>query len=213
MNTTLDYDSVVLLVGATEPGTALAEPATADTAAEPVMDEPVMDERRADRTRPAPRVRRADRTQRDPLPRTIDELVPLDHQVRAVQQIVDEMDVTALEEQIKAVEGHPGRPPIDVRILVALWLYGTIDQVSSARRLDEQCRHHDVYKWICGGVPVNYHTVSDFRVRHSDWLEKQIVVHVAALQSEGLVTLQTAVFARPIMYNLSLISIRWWWWR
>ena len=37
-------------------------------------------------------------------------------------------------------------PRIDPKILMALWLYATIDGVGSARQLDELCRSHDAFQ-------------------------------------------------------------------
>jgi transposase len=126
----------------------------------------------------------------DPFPKAIDDLVPADHQVRAVWALVEGMDLSSLYQDIKAVEGQPGRTPIDLRILVALWLYATLEGVGSARELDDLCRRHDAYKWLCGGVSVNYHTLADFRTAHGAWLEEQIVASVALLRQEDLVDLQ-----------------------
>lgn len=49
-------------------------------------------------------------------------------------------------------------------IRVALWLFAALEAVGSARELARLCQQHDVYRWICGGVSVNYHTLADFRV-------------------------------------------------
>ena len=85
--------------------------------------------------------------------------------------------------------GVAGRDPIDPQILLALWLLATIRGVGSARRLDALCEKHLSYVWICGGVGVNYHTLSDFRTDHGDVLEDLLQQGVAALLSEGLVEL------------------------
>jgi hypothetical protein len=45
------------------------------------------------------------------------------------------------------------------------------------------------YRWLCGGVSVNHHTLSDFRVAHVDWLDGVLTVSVAGLMHQGLVTL------------------------
>ena len=45
--------------------------------------------------------------------------------------------------------------------------------------------------WILGGVTVNYHTLSDFRVRHGELLERLLVDTVASLIDRGLVPLET----------------------
>lgn len=139
---------------------------------------------------PVPRFRRPDRAQLDPRPRSIDELVSPDHPVRAVWEFVQHMDLTALHAGYKAVEHHPGRPPTDVALLVALWLYATVESIGSAHELCERCIRDDPFKWLCGGVSVNYHTLADFRTEHADWLDEQLIWSVAVLRSEGLVELQ-----------------------
>lgn len=137
-----------------------------------------------------PRLRTADRFQVDPDPLPLDQLLPADDSARLVWQLVCDLDFEPLYQQIKAVEHRPGRPPTDPKILTALWIQATIDKVSSARRLDELCWFHDRYKWIRGGVSVNYHTLADFRVDHLDWLKSQFIEIVAALMEQGLVELE-----------------------
>ena len=99
------------------------------------------------------------------------------------------LDLSSLYNLIKSVEGNAGRPPIDPKILMALWLYATIDGVGSARQLDELCRSHSAYQWICGDVSVNYHTLSDFRTDHGELLDQLLSQSVAVLLAEGLVDL------------------------
>ena len=131
----------------------------------------------------------ADRSRSDPHPKSIDELISPDHQVRLVWELVGELDMNPLYARIKAVEGHPGRPAIDPLILTALWLYATIEGIAGGRELNRRCRDCDPFKWLCGGVKVNYHTLSDFRTDHGDWLQGQVVHIVAVLRKEGLVDL------------------------
>lgn len=74
-------------------------------------------------------------------------------------------------------------------MLTALWLYATVEGVGSARALARLCEEHDAYRWLCGGVHVNYHTLADFRVAHGDVLDALLTDSVAALLAEGLVEL------------------------
>lgn len=104
---------------------------------------------------------------------------------------VESLDLTAFHARIKAVEGHSGRPPIDPAILVSLWLYATLEGVGSARALDRLCDEHDAYRWLAGGVGVNYHTLAAFRVEQADLLDRLLTESVAALLADGLVTLAT----------------------
>lgn len=145
-------------------------------------------------TQPAvgtPRMRSPDRSQIDPNPRKIDDLIGPGHKARLIWELVLGLDMTPLYEQIKAVEGHAGRPATDPRILVALWLYATEEHIASAHELNRRCHDCDPYKWICGGVNVNYHTLSDFRTAHPDWLKEQVVANITSMRAEGLVSLDT----------------------
>lgn len=47
------------------------------------------------------------------------------------------------------------------------------------------------YRWLCGGVGINYHTLSDFRVAHTEWLERELVRGLTGLMASGAVDLQT----------------------
>jgi hypothetical protein len=86
----------------------------------------------------------------------LDGLLPADHRARLVWAFVKGPDLGPLYARIKAVEGHPGRPPIDPAILTALWLYATLEGVGSARALDRLCASHDAYRWLAGGVGLEH---------------------------------------------------------
>jgi transposase len=95
----------------------------------------------------------------------------------------------APHEAVKAREGVPGQAPPAPELMVALWLWATADGVGSARQLDRLCEQHVAYRWLCGGVSMNYHTLADFRVAHGDVLERLLARGVAAMVAEGLVAL------------------------
>ena len=116
-----------------------------------------------------------------------DELVPPDHPVRTVAAAVSSMDLSAFHGSIKAVEGEPGRDATDPALLVSLWLYATIRGEGSARRLATLCEESRPFRWLCGGVTVNHHLLSDFRVAHGDALDALFTQCIAALVEKGLV--------------------------
>lgn len=136
---------------------------------------------------PAPRIQRPDRRQLLLCAQDVDALIPEEHPARAVWAYVEGLDLAELYAAVKAVEGGPGRAPTDPALLLALWLFATTEGVGSARRLEALCEDHAAYRWLCGGVPVNYHTLSDFRVDHAALLERLLVHGVAVLLREGLV--------------------------
>jgi transposase len=119
----------------------------------------------------------------------IDSLIGQDHPVRVIWAYVEGLDLSALEDRIKARDNTPGHPAISPRLMVALWLYATSEGVGSARALARLCESHDVYRWLCGGVSVNYHTLADFRVGCADLLDRLLTEHVVALAAAGIIDL------------------------
>ena len=139
---------------------------------------------------PAARLRTAQRDQPEFQVVDLESLLPPDHQARAVWDFVAAQDLRALLAPIKAREGEPGRPPADPKILLALWLYATLEAVGSARELARLCEAHVAYRWLCGGVSMNHHTLADFRVGQVALLDRLLAQGVASLVSEGLVKLE-----------------------
>ncbi len=139
--------------------------------------------------KPRARLLRARRDQLEMQAMDLESLIPADHRARMVWSFVEGLDLGPLYEEFKAVEAHPGRPGIDPLILMTLWLYATLEGVGSARALGRLCGEHNAYRWICGGVSVNYHTLSDFRVAHVKFLDELLTRSVAALMMQGAVTL------------------------
>lgn len=148
-----------------------------------------MDNTKTNRTGEA-RVKRPERRQIEFRPFALDQLLSGDHQARAVWRYVDALDLTPLYDKIQAVEGKAGRDAVDPKILMALWMFATIEGVSSARQLDRLCTRDLAYMWICGGVGVNYHMLSDFRTAHGDFLDQLLADTIATLMHQGVVTLE-----------------------
>jgi len=173
----MSTDAITPPVNSNEDGSALfADGPAAKPAAEP--------------TNGPPRLRRADRSQVSMIMAALDALLPAEHQARVVWQFVETLDLDPLHAAIRAVPGRAGRDATDPRILMSLWLYATLDGVGSARRLAQLCEDHLAYRWICGGVSMNHHTLADFRTAHVEVLDRLLTESVAVLMNEDLVTME-----------------------
>jgi transposase len=143
-----------------------------------------------DRSKGKPRIVEPDRTQVMLQPVDLDQQLPRDHLARLVWRFVERLDLSPLYDAVRSRVGHAGRPMTDPRMLVALWLYATIDGIGSARVLDRLCRDHVAYRWICGGVGTNSHSLSDFRVAHAAVLDGILTTSVTALVASGQASLE-----------------------
>jgi transposase len=117
----------------------------------------------------------------------LDEKLPADHQARTVWRVVERLNLSAFYDGIAARGSEPGRASTDPKLLVALWLYAAVDGVGNGRKLDRLCGEHDAYKWLCGGVSLNYHTLNDFRVSHEKPLDELFTEVLTALTERGVV--------------------------
>jgi transposase len=136
------------------------------------------------------RVRRPVRNQVEMLLRDLDSLIPEDHPVRAIWDYLQRLDLSSFYTSIKATLDTPGRPASDPQVLLGLWIYAITEDVGSARYLEELCREHDAYRWLCGGIPVDYHLLADFRVSHQAELDKLLTGIIATMMDQKLVTLK-----------------------
>ncbi len=137
-----------------------------------------------------PRTVKPQRGQIEMMMFSIDQLIPADHKARSVWKYVEKLDLSKFLLKIESTEGFVGRPATDPHILLALWLYATIEGIGQGRVIERYCSEHNAFKWICGGVDVNYHTINDFRANNEECLNELITQSVAMLMTENLITLE-----------------------
>jgi transposase len=117
----------------------------------------------------------------------LEDLLEPDHQARVVWAVVCSLDLSAFTDKIEARGESPGRAATDPALLVALWLYAYTQGVGGGRELDRLCECQDAYRWLCGGVSLNYHTLTDFRVKHKEALQGLFTQVVIRLVQKGVV--------------------------
>lgn len=121
--------------------------------------------------------------------RSLDGLLPPEHEARTVWEFVRKLDLSAYHANIKALEGGVGRSPVDPAILLSLWLLATLNGIGSAREIARLCQEHIAYEWLCGEVGVNHHLLSDFRGANPERLEELMIQILGTLMDQGLVSL------------------------
>jgi transposase len=139
-----------------------------------------------------PRILLPNRSQMEFHASDLESLLPEGHRARIVWGYVARQNLAGLYAGIKAVEGGVGRPAIAPEILFALWLYATLEGIGSARAIARLALEHDAYRWICGGVQVNYHSLADFRSLNGAFLDALLSDNLAGLMAAGVVKLKAA---------------------
>lgn len=155
---------------------------------EEIYNHPGIEERE-----PTPRLKEINRNQLLLRPVDVENLVPADHDVRAIWEITGSIDLTPYYKGIKAVEGKPGSTAFDPRLLISVWVYSYSKGMGSAREISERIGYDPAYQWLTGMEPINYHTLSDFRSMHKDALHELFVNILAVMESAGLITLENVM--------------------
>lgn len=140
-----------------------------------------------------PRLREPVRDQVELRAVELDQLIGAEHPARVIWDYVQGLDLGRLEQSVRAREHTPGQAPVSPRLLLALWLYATSEGIGSARALARLCESHDAYRWLCGGVSVNYHGLADFRTADPELLERLLSENVATLSVAGVISLEEVV--------------------
>jgi transposase len=141
-------------------------------------------------TQNKPRFIEVDRQQCVLRPIDVEELVGEDHVVRTLWKFLGTLDLSRFAPSPKAVDGHAGRPAWEPRLLIAVWLYGLMRGVSSARRLARESAHEPGLQWLTGLQEINHHSLSDLRVDHGAALDELFAQVLGVLHRHELITLE-----------------------
>lgn len=120
----------------------------------------------------------------------LDDLIDEDHIARRIWEYVERLDLTKALTKIKSVVGDVGRPAIDPKILIAIWIYATIEGIGNAWTIGEYCIQHAGFIWICGNVSVDRKTISNFRMNNGDVFEELLAQGIGILTHANIVTLK-----------------------
>jgi transposase len=90
--------------------------------------------------------------------------------------------------RIKARDAVAGRPASDPEVVLAVWLYASVEGIGSARAIDRLCQQHAAYRWLCGGVPINYDLLAAFRRENAALLDRLLTQSITGLVAEKLIS-------------------------
>jgi transposase len=120
----------------------------------------------------------------------LDSQLPDDHRARLVWAFVQGLDLSEFYDRIKARDEVAGRPATDPQVVLAVWLYASLEGIGSARAIDRLCRQHAAYRWLCGGAPINHDLLAGFRRENAALLDRLLTQSLTGLIAEKLVSLE-----------------------
>ena len=104
----------------------------------------------------------ADRTQATLLPECLDDYVAEDNPVRAIDALVEELDLKQLG-FAGADAAATGRPAYHPAVLLKIYIYGYLNRIGSSRRLEREAQRNVELMWLTGRLAPDFKTIADFR--------------------------------------------------
>jgi len=120
----------------------------------------------------------------------VQHLIDEHHPARGIWEVTEGLDLSRYESAIRTRQGEVGRAAWSPQLLIAVWLYGYSQGVSSARELERQMEYEPGLLWLTGMQVVNHHTLSDFRMEHGEALTDLFAQMLVVLSDAGLVQMR-----------------------
>jgi transposase len=104
------------------------------------------------------------------LPASLREWLPDDHLAYFVSDVVDQLDLSAIESVYE--EEERGQPPYHPRMMTKILLYGYCVGVFSSRRIQKRLVEDVAFRVLAAGNQPDFRTIADFRKLHLKALEE-----------------------------------------
>lgn len=121
------------------------------------------------------------------IPPTWEELIGANEPVRLVNAVIEKLDLGKLLE-LYSTTGNPSYHP---RMLLKALVYAYVNNIYSSRRIEEACRTHIHFIWLCGGDAPDHNTIARFRTDRLGAVLKEVFTQVVRmLVEQGLTSIE-----------------------
>lgn len=86
----------------------------------------------------------------------VERLIDEDHPARAIWELIGRLDLSRYYARIECSVEEGGRPAIEPRLLISLWIYAYSLGIGAARELARRCLWDPAFEWRTGCEEVNY---------------------------------------------------------
>ena len=121
------------------------------------------------------------------VPLSYEDMVPENHPVRVVNEVIERIDIGALEASYKG----GGTSSYHPRMLLKVMVYGYLRNVYSSRKIEQALLENVHFMWLSGGARPDHNTINDFRgKRLKEHLKRVFNQVVVLLAEEGVLSLR-----------------------
>ena len=122
------------------------------------------------------------------IPPSAEELIPKDHLVRMVNEVIDEMGIERLMRKYQTGGGASRYNPV---MMTKLFVYGYMTKTCSSRTLAKAARENVMFMWLAGNQKPDFRTLNDFRGKLlKGVMEEVFITAVKMLAAKGYIKLE-----------------------
>jgi len=125
--------------------------------------------------------------------RSLDESLPDDHIVRALDCILHSQHIDWAPWEA-LYHDHIGQPAIHPRVLTSVIVYGLLCRVRTSRALEEALRVRLDFRWLAEGRRIDHTTISIFHHKHKQLVEDLLVQVCMVAREMGVLSLKRLAF-------------------
>jgi len=146
-----------------------------------------------------------DQTQMMLLPPDIQEMIPKNHIVRAIDSVVEQLEMRKMYESYSE-EGQPGYHP---KMLLKILLYGYSIGVRSSRKLSQRIESDIYFMYLSAMQRPDFRTISDFRKLKGEYLQQCFIEILEICKRMGIISLgHVSIDGSKIKSNSSKRSMK-----
>jgi transposase len=135
------------------------------------------------------------------MPPSLADWIPEDHLARFVRDVVETLDLSAVEAVYTEERGYP---PYDPRMMVTVLLYAYCTGTYSSRKIAAKLIDSVAFRFLAAGNQPDFRTISEFRRRHGEALAALFTQGLRLCRQAGLVKLgRVAIDGTKIKANAS----------
>lgn len=119
-----------------------------------------------------------DRTQSILFPRSLDQIIEQDNEVRLIDLFVESINLADFKFVIKTT--NEGRPAYHPKDLLKLFVYGYLNHIRSSRQLEKECKRNIELMWLMKELAPDHNTISNFR-RDNEKAIRKVFRHTVSI--------------------------------
>jgi len=116
-------------------------------------------------------------------PEAISDLIPENHIVRVLDEIIQKMDLS----KIYSLYPGGGASAYDPEMMLKILIYGYIDNVRTVRKLEKALHENVNYMWLSGRQTPDFHTLNNFRRKLISFIKDIFSQVVDQAESLGMI--------------------------